>query len=262
MDLIEIDRRRDGQVATITLDDPDRRNAMSASMGEQLEAALRDLADDEALRVIVVTGAPPAFSGGGDLDMLEDHARRAREEDFDATQTMLSFYRRFLALVRSPVPVIAAVNGHAVGAGACVALASDLMLIARDARFGLTFAQLGLHPGMGGSWLLPRRVGTQRAAELLYTGRLVTGTEAADHGMALRALPTGEVLPEAQARADDIAGSSPTVVRQLKRSLAAAESNSLPRHLELEAANQAVNYASDELQEGLAAIRDRRDPEF
>lgn len=262
MSLVETDRRAGGRIAVLTLNDPDRRNAMTAQMGEALETAFRDLSHAEDVRVAVLTGAPPAFCAGGDLAMLEDHARRTREEGFDATATMRTFYRRFLAVRESAVPVVAAVNGHAIGAGLCVALACDLILVADEAKVGLNFARLGLHPGMGGEWLLPRRVGRQRAAELLYTGRIIPGDEAAGYGMALASLPTEEVLPRALELAGDIAASAPLVVRQLKRSLAAAEGNDLPKQLDLEATYQAANYGTDDLQEGLAAGRDRRPPEF
>jgi enoyl-CoA hydratase len=259
--LVEVERRDPG-VAVVTLNDPERRNAMTVAMGEMLETVFRDLADEPDLRVAVLTGAPPAFSAGGDLAMLEDHARRTRDEGFDATDTMREFYGRFLAVRDLPVPTIAAINGHAVGAGLCVALGCDLRIVADEAKVGLNFARLALHPGMGGSWLLPRIVGEQRAAELLYTGRLASGTEMASYGLALESLPSFEVLPRALTLADDIATSSPLVVRQLKVSLEAAATDTLEQHLDLEAANQAVNYGTEDFVEGLAAGRDRRPPEF
>ncbi|MBW3620175.1 MAG: enoyl-CoA hydratase/isomerase family protein [Actinobacteria bacterium] len=261
MAIVDVDRRDDG-VVLVTLNDPDRRNAMTVEMGEAIEATFGRLADDEDLRVIVLTGAPPAFSAGGDLAMLEDHARRTRDEGFDATADMRRFYERFLAVRDVPVPVIAAINGHAVGAGCCVALACDLAVVAEDAKIGLNFARLALHPGMGGSWLLPRLAGRQRAAEMLYTGRLVSGAEAADHGLALEALPAAAVLPRALALAGEIAASSPLVVRQLKVALAVSPTNRLDEQLDLEAANQAVNYGTDDLVEGLRAGRERRPPDF
>jgi enoyl-CoA hydratase len=259
--LVEVERRDPG-IALVTLNDPDRRNAMTVAMGEAIETTFRELARDDGLRVVVLTGAPPAFSAGGDLAMLEDHARRTRDEGFDATEEMRTFYRRFLALRELPVPVVAAINGHAVGAGLCVALACDLVHVAEDARVGLNFSRLALHPGMGGSWLLPRTVGRQRAAELLYTGRLASGAELADDGLALAAHPAAEVLPRSLELAGEIATSSPLVVRQLKQSLAAAADNTLVQQLDLEAAHQAVNYGTDDFLEGMRAGRERRTPRF
>ena len=257
---VRVERREHG-VVVLVLDDPDRRNAMTMEMGESLQRAAHELRDDDTTRVVVVTGAPPAFSAGGDLAMLEDLARRTREEGFDATDTMRSFYTRFLALRDIPVPVIAAVNGHAVGAGLCVALACDLLVVAEEAKVGLNFARLGLHPGMAGSWLLPRTLGPQQAARLLYTGGLISGGEAAEIGLALHARAQDEVLDDALALAEEIAASSPVVVRQLKRTLR-AEAPDLPSALAAEAACQAVNYGSDDFQEGMAAARERRTPDF
>lgn len=261
MSVIRVDRRDDG-IAVVTLDDPDRRNAMTVEMGDAIRSTFQELATDADLRVAVLTGAPPAFSAGGDLGMLEDLARRTRDEGFDATETMRAFYERFLTVRDLPVPVIAAVNGHAVGAGLCVALACDLLLVADEAKVGLNFARLALHPGMAGSWLLPRHVGTQRAAEWLYTGRLVSGTEAAEVGMALRSLPADEVLPAALELAEEIAASSPLVVRQLKLSLERSPTSTLPEQLDHEAAAQAVNYGTADFVEGITAGRERRTPRF
>lgn len=254
--------RRDDGVAILTLDDPDRRNAMTESMGEALRDAAAGLRDDPGLRAVVLTGAPPAFSAGGDLAMLEDLARRTRDEGYDATGFMREFYARFLSVRDLPVPVIAAINGHAVGAGLCVALACDLLLVADEAKVGLNFSRLALHPGMGGSWLLPRRIGEQQAAAWLYTGRLVSGTEAADAGMALRSLTADEVLPAALDLAEEIAAASPLVVRQLKLSLERSPTATLAEQLDREAAAQSVNYGTADLAEGLTAGRERRPPRF
>jgi len=254
--------RRDDGVAVVTLHDPERRNAMTPEMGDALRDTFLELATWDRLRVAVLTGTAPAFSAGGDLGMLEDHARRTRDEGFDATDEMRSFYERFLELRSLQVPTIAAINGHAVGAGLCVGLACDLRFVAHEAKVGLNFSRLALHPGMGGSWFLPRILGEQRAAKWLYTGRLFSGTEAAADGLALEALPADEVLPAALALAEEIAEASPLVVQQLRTSLAVSPTNTLDEQLDLEAAFQAVNYGTEDLAEGLDAGRARRAPEF
>ena len=256
-----LERGEDG-VATLTFDDPERRNAMTAAMGRELAARCEELGEDQDLRAVVLTGTPPAFSAGGDLDMIEDLARRSREEAFDATATMHGFYRRFLTLGELPVPVIAAINGHAVGAGLCVALAADLRIVAEDAKVGCNFSRLGLHPGMGGSWFLPRLLGRERAAAWLYTGALFDGRTAADQGLALEAVPAVDVLVRARELASQIAAASPVVVRQLKRGLRLSPQLDLASSLEFEAAAQASSYGTDDLREGLAAARERRSPRF
>ncbi|HEY6744770.1 MAG TPA: enoyl-CoA hydratase/isomerase family protein [Mycobacteriales bacterium] len=259
-DLVRVADQNAG-VVLLTLSDPDRRNAMTAEMGAYLSGALVELAARDDVRVVVLTGAGPAFSGGGDLALLEDKAARAKSGQ-DQTASMRRFYDVFLSVVRAPFPVLAAVNGHAVGAGACVAIACDLAVVSTEAKIGFNFVRLGIHPGMGGSWSLPRLVGPQRAAELLYTGRLVTGAEAAGYGMALEAVPADRVLPRTLELADAIARSAPQPVRQLKQSLAGAAGRTLEQQLDVEAAAQAENYRTADVDEGLLAARERRAPRF
>lgn len=249
--------RHDNGVAVLTFDDPERRNAMTEAMGIAIAERCAELASDEQLRAVVLTGAPPAFSAGGDLGMLESHARRTQQEGFDATDTMRSFYGSFLTIADLPVPVVAAINGHAIGAGLCIALACDLRVVAAEAKVGMNFSKLGLHPGMGGTWFLPRILGAQRAAEWLYAGGIVTGDVAARQGLALESLPTDEVLPRALAIADDIAASSPVVVRQLKGELTDVDRIDLDTALQREAEAQAVSFGTKDLVDGLAAIRAR-----
>ena len=141
---------QDAGVVLLTFTDPDRRNAMTAEMGTDLAAALAGLGGRADVRAVVLTGAGSAFSGGGDLALLADKAARAKAGE-DQAASMREFYDVFLSVVRAPFPVLAAVNGHAIGAGACVAVACDLAVVARDAKIGFNFVRLGIHPGMGGS---------------------------------------------------------------------------------------------------------------
>jgi enoyl-CoA hydratase len=260
MSLVQL-AEQDAGVVLLTLADPDRRNAMTAEMGADLAAALAGLGDRPDVRAVVLTGAGPAFSGGGDLALLADKAARAKAGE-DQAASMREFYEVFLSVVRARFPVLAAVNGHAIGAGACVAIGCDLAVVAADAKIGFNFVRLGIHPGMGGSWTLPRLVGPQRAAELLLTGRLFTGIEAAAYGMALEAVPAAEVLPRTLELAAAVARSAPEPVRQLKRSLAGAGSRTLAEQLDVEAAAQAANYRTADVDEGLRAARERRAPRF
>lgn len=253
---------RQDTIAVIVLDDPDRRNAMTEALAAEFAAGIGELSVDPTVRAVVVTGAPPAFSAGGDLDMLEAHARGARENDLDTVTLMRRFYDDFLSVRGLPVPVVAAINGHAIGAGLCVALACDLRVVASDAKLGLPFGRLGLYPGMGATWMLPRAIGTMHAARLLYTGESIDGVEATTLGLCLRHLPAADVLDDALTLADAISQASPLVVRQLKARLADAATATLEATLEAEARAQAVGYRSDDLREGLAAARERRQPTF
>ena len=248
-----------GAVALLTLDDRPRKNAMTEALGDALQARVAELEANPEVRAVVLTGAGGAFSAGGDLGMLERLRGASREE---SRLFMLSFYRRYLAITRLPVPTVSAIEGPAIGAGLCVAMACDLCVVDQDARLALNFVQLGLHPGMGATHLTPLRVGAQRAAELLLTGRRFDGREAARMGLALEAVPAAEVLPRALALAEQIAAAGPLAVRGLKRHSLGVDREALERALEREAAGQSESYASADLGEGLAAAQARRSPVF
>jgi enoyl-CoA hydratase/carnithine racemase len=245
-------------VATITLNDPRKRNAMTPELGDALAAAVATVRADATVRAVVLTGAGGAFSGGGDLKMLE----RLRGESFEGARAyMLSFYARYLSITGLSVPTVAAITGPAIGAGLCVALGCDLCVVDEDAPLALNFAQIGLYPGMGATYLTPRRVGPQRAAELLLTGRRFGGEEAARMGLALVATRSGGALVRATEIASQIASSAPLVVRALKAELG-VDHGALGRALEEEARHQASSYGSADLGEGLAAVSARRRPHF
>lgn len=253
---------RDGAVAILSFNDPERRNAMSQAMGEAFAERMAELGRDRDLRALVLTGAGRAFSAGGDLGMIEGRADQAGSGRGAVRDGMRRFYGLFLSLRELPFPSVAAINGAAVGAGLCVALACDLRIAAADAHLGLNFARLGLHPGMGATWTLPRLVGPERAAELLYTGRALRGEEAAAIGLVSRALPAEQVLPAARALASEIAASAPLAVRGVKRALARSLDVGLEDQLWFEASEQADCFSSQDVREGLAAVRERRPPRF
>jgi enoyl-CoA hydratase/carnithine racemase len=264
-DLLLLERQ--GGVAIATLNDPDRLNAMTEAMGQALASAVETLAQDDSVRVVVLTGAGRAFSAGGDLDLLErmaqsGNASRGGETRRSHQAFMGRFYRLFLRVRSLPQPTLAAVNGAAIGAGCCVALACDLRIAAREAKLGLNFNRLGLHPGMAASWTLPRIVGSAHAAELLYTGRILDGAEAERIGLVNRAVPRETLRDDALALARSIAENAPLSVRATKRSLALSPLTTLEEQLDQEAREQALGYESSDLIEGLAAARERRAPAF
>ncbi|HEY8152624.1 MAG TPA: enoyl-CoA hydratase/isomerase family protein [Myxococcota bacterium] len=257
---------RDGDVVTLTFNDPARLNAMTEAMGEAFSAAIAELAADASLRAVVLTGAGRAFSAGGDLAMIEGRAAqgaangpRGRGQIRDG---MRAFYQLFLSVRDLPCPVIAAINGAAIGAGLCVALACDVRIAASEAKLGLNFTQLGLHPGMGATWTLPRLVGPARAAEILFSSRVFSGSEAAEIGLVSRAVAAAEVLPAARALAAGFAAAAPLAVRGVKRALRRSAEASLEDQLSFEAQEQAACFESKDVQEGLAAARERRAAKF
>jgi enoyl-CoA hydratase len=241
-------------VGVITLDDTRRKNAMSPELGDALSEVVAKVRANRHVRAVVLTGAGDTFSAGGDLKMLE----RLRTVGFkEARDFMLGFYARYLCVTEIEVPVVAAVQGAAIGAGLCVALACDVCVGDVDTRLALNFSQLGLHPGMGATYLVPRRVGTERAAELLLTGRRFTGAEAVAMGLFLEATPTGQCRERAIAIATQIAANAPLTVRALKKTFA-VDQQALQTALEREAFYQAESYGSRDLGEGLAAAAARR----
>jgi enoyl-CoA hydratase len=197
-------------VVTVTLDAPDRRNALTLDLGDEIVAALDAAEADPAVGAVVVTGAPPAFCAGADLSHLGGSQREG----------LTRIYEGFLRVARSPLPTIAAVNGAAVGAGANLALACDVILAGRSARFDTRFLKLGIHPGGGHTWMLRRRVGPQAAAALALFGDVVDGPEAERIGLAYRCVPDDELLGAARALGATAASAPPELVARMKQTLA------------------------------------------
>ena len=263
-DLVRETRAAD--IVTLRFNDPDRLNAMTREMGEAFRQRVGDLAQDESIRALVLTGEGRAFSAGGDLDMLQGQADRGAAAPGIAWRgirdEMSTFYRLFLSIRDMPCPTLAAINGHAVGAGFCVALACDFRYVAAEAKLGLNFTRIGVHPGMGATWTLPRLVGPALASELLFTSRMIDGEEAARIGLANRVLPREEVLAAATSVAQEIAQNAPLAVQATKRALRRSEEASIEDQLQFEASEQARNFESADAREGIAAVREKRSPAF
>jgi enoyl-CoA hydratase len=257
---------RSGDVALLTFNDPGRRNAMTRAMGELFAGCIAELTEDASLRAVILTGAGGSFSAGGDLGMIQSSADQGSAQPGQARRAirdaMRSFYKLFLGVRDLPCPSIAALNGHAMGAGLCVALACDVRIAAVDAKLGLNFTRLGLQPGMGATWTLPRLVGTARAAELLFSSRTLSGSEAAAIGLVNHAVQRAEVLPTARELAASFAGCAPRAVRAVKRALERTLGASLEDQLSFEAEEQAACFETWDVQEGIAAVRERRAPRF
>ncbi|HEX8803790.1 MAG TPA: enoyl-CoA hydratase, partial [Acidimicrobiales bacterium] len=238
---------RDG-VALVTLDAPDRRNALTVAMGDEIVAAVDAAEDDPDVGAIVVTGAPPAFCAGADLS----HLGTSRREG------LMRIYEGFLRVARSPLPTVAAVNGAAVGAGANLALACDVILAGARARFDTRFLQLGLHPGGGHTWMLRRRVGPQAAAALVLFGQVLDGEAAEAAGLAWRCVPDDDLLATAQDMAAVAAAAPRDLVVRIKATL--ADAASIATHdeaVERELGDQLWSVDQPAFQERLAAMQRR-----
>jgi enoyl-CoA hydratase len=255
---LSVERRRDG-VVLVTLDRPDRRNAMSAAMTDSWATTMAALGADRSVRVVVVTGRGSAFCSGGDVSWIGSEP----DASVDSLRTrMLAFYRAWLSVRDLEVPTVAAVNGAAIGAGLAIALACDLRYAAEDAKLAAPFTALGMHPGMATTFLLPELVGLGVAREMLLAGRVVTGAEAAGLGLVNRAVPREAVLEEALRVAGSIAEAAPVATRLTKQALRDGGHADFAAALQWEALAQPVTLATEDLQEGLRAQRERRPPRF
>ncbi|MBP6631517.1 MAG: enoyl-CoA hydratase/isomerase family protein [Kofleriaceae bacterium] len=249
-----------GPVGLITLDRPDNRNSMTPELLDAFVVASAEARADRAARAVVITGTGGCFSSGADFKAT------VQRDDEGGTRTpaerSYAMYQPFLSVLDLEVPVIAAVNGHAVGGGFGLALVCDIRIGARAARYGANFARLGLHPGMAISYLLPRLIGASRAAELLFTGRLVDGDEAERLGLLSSAVDAADVLPRALALAEQIAACAPIAVRLAKRSLYQGLGWDPRPAARAEAFAQAVTLGTADAAEGIAALLGKRDPVF
>lgn len=246
-------------VGRITLNDADALNAMSEGMAGEFSTLVQKLRGKaQNYRAIILTGAGRAFSAGGDLDMLEGKTKLSGEVN---RLRMHDFYNSFLDILSLNVPLIAAINGHAVGAGLCVACACDIRIASEKAKLGFTFTRLGLHPGMGASYFLPAILGSAAAAELLITARMIDAQEALRIGLVSRVVKGEDVEASALSIAAEIMESGPECTRQLLETLRSGP-RGLKDSLAREALCQATNYLSAEFKEGVRAVREKRKPVF
>lgn len=255
---LRLERSEDG-VAVLTLDNPDQRNAMSDQMTAAWVAAVDELAEDRSVRVVVVTGEGSAFCSGGNTSWIASEPDATVDE---LRTRMLPFYRAWLSIRRLEVPTIAAVNGPAIGAGLCLALACDIRYAAAGARLGVPFVRLGMHAGMAGTWLLPDVVGPAHARDLLLTGRVVDADEALRLGLVSRVIAPESFLDEVLATAREVAATAPIASRLTKLALMDGGHADYESALQWEAMAQPLTLATADLQEGIAAAKERRAPRF
>jgi len=246
-------------VCTLTLNDPENLNAMSEEMAVEFSAFISSLLQGNKLpKVLILTGAGRAFSAGGNLAMLEDKTKLDPEEN---RQRMIKFYESFLCILKLPLPIIAAINGHAVGAGLCLASACDIRIAVENAKLGFTFTKLGLHPGMGATYFLSRILGDAMARELLLTGRVIDAHDALNIGLVSKIVPQADLMNQVGNIVGEILQCGPNAVGQLLQTLRESSSN-LEEALKREALNQSYSYADAEFKEGIRAAIEKRKPNF
>ncbi|GAB3886136.1 crotonase/enoyl-CoA hydratase family protein [Kibdelosporangium lantanae] len=255
-------RSRDGAVETWTLNRPEQRNTISEpDMVTAIEDAVADVNTDLDVRVVILTGAGTAFSSGGNIKHMRDRA-----DMFGGSPAELrDGYRHGIqriprALYHCEIPTIAAVNGPAIGAGCDLALMCDLRIAAPTAVFAESFVKVGLIPGDGGAWLLPRAIGAARAAQMAFTGDPIDAATALDWGLVSQV--TDDLLTEARQLAERIAVNPPHALRMTKRLLRESQHQTLESALELAATTQAAAHHTADHHEAVTAMLDRRAPRF
>ena len=262
MGLITEEKR--GAILIWTLNREARLNALpDLGDGDEVAAACERVNADPSIRCVVLTGAGRAFSAGGDLTAMRD-----RRDLFEGSGAAIrERYRRVVhRIVRSlyglEVPLIAAVNGPAMGLGCDIAGLGDIRIASERASFGVPFLKLGIIPGDGGSWLLPRNIGYARAAELLFTARSIDATTAAEWGLVNRVVAHDDLMTEALAVAAQVAAQPPQALRMVKTLLRQGRDTTFDQMLEMSAAMQALAHLTEDHQEGVAAVLEKRPGDF
>lgn len=252
-----------GHVVTLTMNQPDRRNPLTGNTAvEEFLAAIARIEADADVHAVILTGADPAFSAGGDIRIMQRQSAPEMEPARIRQDYRRGIQRLPLALFNLEVPVIAAINGPAIGAGLDLACMCDLRIASERAKFAESFVKLGLVPGDGGAWLLPRVIGMARAAELAFTAEVIDAPRALEWGLVSRVVPHATLMEEACALADSIAQHPTQAMRMTKKLMREALHTRLDTLLELSAAYQALAHKTPEHAEAVAAFLEKRAPRF
>ncbi|MBU2648652.1 enoyl-CoA hydratase/isomerase family protein [bacterium] len=251
--------QRDGHIGILTLNQPDSMNALSPRLSAELADCVDRIPDEKNLRVVIFTGAGKAFSAGGDMDsfLLRSIARQENGGAGDLFSNSMS--RRFLKI---EIPVIAAINGAAIGGGFTLALTCDLRIAAESARFGAVFARVGLSPEYGSSYLLSRIIGLTKASELVLTARIFDAGEALDIGLLNEVTTPDNLLPRARELAGQIAALPPVAIRMAKRTLRHGLESTLSQALDYEELAETHCFSTLDHQEAVRSFLEKRTPEF
>ena len=250
---------QDGHVVTLTMNEPERRNPLTGNSAvPEFLAAIDRIHNDHNVRVVIVTGAGTAFSSGGDVRNMQRQANGEVTGMEIRHQYRTGIQKLPLALFNLEVPVIAAINGAAVGAGLDLACMCDIRLASDRAKFAESFVKLGIIPGDGGAWLLPRIVGMSRAAEMVFTGDIITADVALQWGLVSRVLPAAELMAAANEMAGRIAINPGHAVRLSKRLMREGMHTRLDTVLEMSAAFQALSHQTDDHRKAVTAFLERK----
>jgi enoyl-CoA hydratase/carnithine racemase len=255
---------KQGPVALLTLNRPEAMNALGEpGDGDAVAAACAEVNDDRSIRCAILTGAGKAFSAGGNVKAMQSRSGAFAGAPVRVRDGYKGNVHRIVnALFNLETPLIAAVNGAAIGLGCDVACMADIRISSDTAKFGVTFLKLGLIPGDGGAWLLPRVVGFSRACELLFTGDVIDAQLALEWGLVSKVVPGDQLLNEAMSLATRIAKQAPDALRLAKTLLRQGQTASYQTVMEMSAATQALMHHTKDHEEGVAAILEKREPTF
>lgn len=247
-------------VGTITLNRPDKLNSFAGTMRGEIGDAVTELSERPDVRVLVITGAGRGFCTGADVRYLKELSDAG---DMEGLKELVEAGRKVITRIReTPQPVIAAVNGPAAGGGANLALACDIRLASDRASIGQTFNRIGLHPDWGGSYFLPRLVGPAVAAELIFTGAMITAEEAYRVGIFNRVVPHHKLMEETQQLATMLSAKPPLAIKLAKEAINRSLASSLEEMLDYELEAQIACAESADGKEGLSAFVEKRDAKF
>ena len=251
---------RDATIGWIRINRPERLNAFAGTMRTDLLTALRELEHDVEIRCVIITGVGRAFSTGGDISVMSEIIEAGDRARFEAlVRAGADVVRQIDAMSK---PVIAAINGAAAGAGACLTLACDLRIASETASIGFTFLRVGLHPDWGGSFFLPRLVGPAAAAEFIFTGGMISAERGERMGLINRVVPAAQLEAAARGFAGEITASPAGVVADAKRVLRRSLSSTLTQVLDLEVEAQLRAFDTPDFAEGIKAFLQKRSPRF
>jgi enoyl-CoA hydratase/carnithine racemase len=254
---------RDGAIVTLTMNQPEARNPLTGNTAvPEFLAACEEIGADMSIRAVIVTGAGSAFCSGGNVKDMQKYEDEALRPIAIRDEYRRGIQRLPLALYYLEVPTIAAVNGPAIGAGCDLACMCDIRIASEQARFAESFIKVGIVPGDGGAWLLPRVVGRSKAAEMSFTGEMLDAQQALACGLVSRVVPAERLLDEAQELASRIAANPGPTLRLTKRLLREGEHQRLDSLLELSAGFQALAHKTPQHREAVQAFIEKRAPKF
>jgi 2-(1,2-epoxy-1,2-dihydrophenyl)acetyl-CoA isomerase len=250
-----------GQVCVLTLNRPDRLNALTVEVANELQDAIHESTKNGA-RAIVLTGAGRAFCAGGDIREMQEIAGREGRVDAFFDEPLRVLNELVLLIRNTPVPIIAAVNGVASGGGCNLALACDLVVAGESAKFNQAFIKIGLTPDIGGTFILPRLIGWKRAAELMFTGDMVSASSAYQMGMINHVVADAELMSHVIALAEKLASAPTAAIGRIKRLLERSAVNDYGSQLEVERRTQVESGQTKDFVEGVTAFLEKRPPRF